>query len=132
VATQLLPTYLTCTEGSSNKFYIVCDLQDGKALIGYGANRQGIAGTWAVKPLAEALKKRREKDSKGYQIADDMSVPRDAKVELLNQVKRHFGSAATFEIGGQISVDVGSAPIGPVTARPKRAKSSKDRINVWL
>lgn len=58
--------FLRYSEGSSDKFYLVCDLSDAtpKAIIAYG--RVGSSGAWSTVSEAEGNKKLNEKLKKGY------------------------------------------------------------------
>ena len=131
MTSTITPTYLTFTEAGSDKFYLIVPLPGGtESLIAYGPRSPNAAGQWSKRALKFATAKEREKLREGYQPAKNSDLPRPALIEMLSQVQRHTGSAASLDPEGNIILGAGSAV--PPTTGPKRPKSSKDRVNVWI
>lgn len=133
--TKLTPTYLHYRDPSSNKFYIVCPLPDGKhALTGWGWNATGTAGQWKKLTLAEARTKESEKLRKGYRSVPYSSLPNAALNKLVDKIKdAALTQAVSMNADGTVSVG-GSAgtSTGTVPQAPRRPKGNKAKIYIWI
>lgn len=130
------PIHLRCQDGGSNKFYSLCELPNGKWIVGYGPCTSGSTGQWSVRDAREAGSKKREKTGKGYKPCPASEIPVQALDHMLEMVRLQASDpGAAFSSDQEeilLSGQTGSRPTAkPKNLGPKRPKSDR-RIDVWL
>jgi hypothetical protein len=119
-------TYLSCTEGSHNKWYIVVELpQNGRAFAGYGPH--GKEGTWREVSLAEGKKLVWEKTQpkKGYQ-----RVP-SGKMDKLALLKMQSMALSALGVDYEITDSGSLRAKGKTPAPPQKPAASKPIDMSW-
>lgn len=134
----ITPEYFTCVEGSSNKFYIICNTVDGtETMTGWGANKPSQGGQWKKISASKASKKRSDKTSSGYKPCQYTEVPWGA-VEKLLQELCNSSPEAEIRHNGNGGFIIDDAAPAPATTAPARSPMSAlgDRIrkkyHVWI
>ena len=129
---MIQPKYLMCTEGNSDKFYIIVPLPGNtEALTGYGSRAPNTKGTWSKRALSYAHSKEREKIREGYIGARTSDIPRPALAQMLSEIQRAIGSAVSLDSSGNIVIGASGSPSPAAASAPRRPKSG-DRVKVWL
>lgn len=128
------PDYLVCQDSHSNKFYIACDLQNGKYLLGYGSLKNG-AGTWRTEDAAKARDLVAGKTRKKYVTTDYSTLPMRVFKKFKKELMTQTGAAFATEMSdGRIDC-TSPGSTGTQTAKPpRRARKSAlvEHLHVWI
>ena len=130
---SIKPDYLLNREGTSNKFYIICDAADRKhSLTGWGPANAASRGQWLEVEPATAQNKKTEKLSGGYRHCNWNEVPNAAILELvkrLNAIKSDFNYSHDGK--GLILVDDAS-PRTRSPATSMRLNRALKKLHIWI
>ena len=122
-------TYLSCTEGSHNKWYIVVELpQNGRAFAGYGPH--GKEGVWREVSLAEGKKLVWEKTQpqKGYQRVPSGKMNKLALLKMQSMALSALG--VEYEIADSGSLRA-KGKGSPSSVPPKKPTAPKPIDTSW-